>query len=104
MYVAGLERGVLPIGLWFISIILSIFSYPCISLCLPTGFLLLFIILFNPLYNISLTRVLFPDPDTPVTILKVPSGIEIFIFFKLFSFAPITLLDYHFPYVSLLGP
>ena len=32
VYVAGFERGVLPIGLWSISIILSIFSKPIISL------------------------------------------------------------------------
>ena len=35
MYVAGLERGVLPIGDWSIFIILSIFSIPKISLHLP---------------------------------------------------------------------
>ena len=35
VYVAGLERGVLPIGDWSMLMILSIFSMPLISLCLP---------------------------------------------------------------------
>jgi hypothetical protein len=35
VYVAGLERGVLPIGDWSIFIILSMFSIPLISSHLP---------------------------------------------------------------------
>ena len=35
VYVAGFERGVLPIGLWSMAITLSRFSIPLISLCLP---------------------------------------------------------------------
>jgi hypothetical protein len=35
VYVAGFDLGVLPIGDWSIFIILSIFSIPVISLCLP---------------------------------------------------------------------
>ncbi len=35
VYVAGFERGVLPIGDWSMFIILSMFSSPFISLHLP---------------------------------------------------------------------
>ena len=35
VYVAGFERGVLPIGAWLMSITLSRFSTPRISSCSP---------------------------------------------------------------------
>ena len=35
VYVAGFERGVLPIGDWSITMTLSIFSMPSISSCAP---------------------------------------------------------------------
>ena len=37
------------------------------------------------LYNTSLTRVDFPEPDTPVTAVNTPNGNLTLIFFKLFS-------------------
>jgi len=40
------------------------------------------------LYITSLTRVLFPEPETPVTQLNTPKGILTSKFFKLFSVAP----------------
>ena len=62
VYVAGFERGVLPIGDWSILIILSMFSSPLIPLHFP-GFS------FEPfnsfaivLYNTSFTKVDFPEP------------------------------------------
>ena len=67
VYVAGLERGVLPIGDWSIFISLAIFSSPVIVSYLPGFILSLFNSLTIALYNISLTNVLFPLPDTPVT-------------------------------------
>ena len=42
-------------------------------------------------YKISLTSVLLPDPDTPVTTVSTPSGNATSIFFKLFAFAPRTV-------------
>lgn len=42
------------------------------------------------LYKISLTRELFPEPDTPVTQVITPSGNFTSIFFKLFCLAPST--------------
>ena len=38
----------------------------------------------------SFTSVDLPDPDTPVTETKSPSGMETSISFKLFSLAPLT--------------
>ena len=41
------------------------------------------------LHKISLTRELFPEPDTPVTQVITPSGNFTVIFFRLFSAAPL---------------
>jgi hypothetical protein len=38
----------------------------------------------------SFTRVDFPDPETPVTATKTPSGTSTSMSFRLFSFAPLT--------------
>ena len=96
MYVAGFERGVLPIGDWSILIILSILSRPFTPLHFP-GFS------FEPfnsfaivLYKTSFTKVDLPDPDTPVTQLNTPRGNFTFIFFKLFSVAPLTSITFVF--------
>ena len=69
--------------------ILSMFSIPLISLCFP-GFSLDRLISFaKDLYRISLIKVDFPEPETPVTQTNCPKGIRTLIFFRLFSFAPI---------------
>ncbi len=88
VYVAGFERGVLPIGDWSIFIILSILFNPLTALHFP-GFS------FEPfnsfaivLYKTSFTKVDFPEPETPVTQLNTPNGNFTLIFFKLFSVAP----------------
>lgn len=88
VYVAGFERGVLPIGDWSILIILSIFSSPFTALHFP-GFS------FEPfnsfaivLYKTSFINVDLPEPETPVTHVNRPSGNLTLIFFKLFSVAP----------------
>ena len=49
----------------------------------------------------SFTRVDFPDPETPVTTVINPIGNFGFIFFKLFSRAPKT--DMNFPLLSFLS-
>ena len=91
VYVAGLDRGVLPIGDWSILITLSSCSIPRISLCSPGIVLARFSFFARLLYSISLTRELFPDPDTPVTQVKTPSGNFTSMFFRLFCFAPFTV-------------
>ena len=45
------------------------------------------------LYRISFTRELFPEPDTPVTHVNTPSGISTSIFLRLFSLAPLTVIQ-----------
>ena len=82
VYVAGLDRGVLPIGDWSISIILSTNSVPLKPL---NGFgifldLLLFNVRFKALYKVCNIRVDFPLPETPVTHVKLPKGIFKFYF------------------------
>ena len=55
----------------------------------------LLISLAKYLYKISLIKVDFPEPETPVTQLNTPSGILTFICFKLCSCAPI--ISMHLP-------
>ena len=91
MYVAGLDRGVLPIGDWSISIILSTNSVPLKPL---NGFgifldLLLFNVRFKALYKVCNIRVDFPLPETPVTHVKLPKGIFKFTLFRLLPVAPV---------------
>ena len=54
---------------------------------------------FTPLYKTSLTNVLFPVPETAVTIVKVPKGISTDRSFKLFSLAPNTFIKLPFPFL-----
>ena len=91
VYVAGLDLGVLPIGDWSISIILSINSVPLNPL---KGFgifrdLLLFKVKFNALYKVWRTSVDLPLPETPVTQVRLPKGIFKFTLSKLFPDAPV---------------
>lgn len=103
VYVAGLDRGVLPIGDWSILIILSIFSIPFISLHLPGFSLAPFRSLAIVLYSISFINVLFPEPDTPVTHTNWPSGIFTLISFRLFSDAFIIWIDLPLDFLLFLG-
>ena len=97
VYVAGFERGVLPIGDWSIFIILSIFSNPFMLLCFPGFKFEPFISFALVLYNISFTNVDFPEPDTPVTQVNTPKGKSTVIFFRLFSVAPFICITLLFP-------
>ena len=92
-----MERGVRPIGDWSILITLSRYSKPVIFRNAPgrTRVRLSFADKF--LQIISLTSEDFPEPDTPVTQVKVPNGIEAVTFFKLFSDAPTTVKKFPFP-------
>ena len=84
-------------------ITLSIFSIPTILSCLPGNSDELYSSFDKALYNISLINVLFPEPDTPVTQVKTPSGIFTLIFFKLFWQAPFISIDFPFDFLRLLG-
>ena len=103
VYVAGLLRGVLPIGFCEIAIILSILSIPIIFLNLPGFSLELFNTLETCLHSISLINVDLPDPDTPVIQVNVPSGISTSMFFKLCSAAPLIEIFLPFPFLLFLG-
>ena len=46
---------------------------------------------------------LFPEPETPVTIVKVPKGISTDRSFKLFSLAPNTFIKLPFPFLLSFG-
>ena len=96
VYVAGFERGVLPIGDWSILIILSIFSSPLISLHFPGFSDEPFSSFAIVLYNTSFTSVDFPEPETPVTHVNTPNGNFTLIFFKLFSVAFFTSIAFDF--------
>ena len=61
-------------GLWLISIILSIFSSPSIFLNGCVGWLDLFKLLFIAGYKVWLIKVDFPEPETPVTHINFPKG------------------------------
>lgn len=60
------------------------FSSPFTSLHLPAFMFEPFNSFAIVLYNTSFTKVLFPEPETPVTHINCPSGNFTFIFFKLF--------------------
>ena len=51
--------------------------------------MLLFSVRFKALYRVCNTRVDFPLPDTPVTQVKLPSGIFKFTLLRLFPVAPV---------------
>ena len=89
MYVAGLERGVRPIGDWLISIILSMNSKPLISRYSPGITRDPCNVLDTARYNVSITKDDFPLPETPVTVTNAPRGISTLILFKLLVLAPI---------------
>ena len=91
VYVAGFDLGVLPIGDWSISMILSINSVPLNPL---NGFgifrdLLLLRVKFSALYNVCKISVDFPLPETPVTHVKLPRGIFKLTLSRLFPVAPV---------------
>ena len=99
MYVAGFDLGVLPIGDWSISIILSINSTPLYPLNAFGAFLaLLLSVRFKAWNSVCSISVDFPLPDTPVTQVKVPVGILRLTLFKLFPVAP--LISTNLPFLA----
>ncbi|MEX2153022.1 MAG: hypothetical protein WD825_06745 [Gemmatimonadaceae bacterium] len=94
----GLDRGDFPIGLWSMHTTSSSASYPvrssyaptrsprcCFAECSPCSFV------SSARSNTSYTRVLFPDPETPVIADTAPRGILTSIPFKLCSRAPVSV-------------
>ena len=98
---AGLERGVRPIGDWLISITLSKCTIPFIdSKC--SGFRKLE---YNSLeikgYKVWFIRLDLPEPDTPVMLVNFPNGNFTVTFFKLFPVAPIKVNNFPLPFRRL---
>ena len=75
VYVAGLERGVRPIGDWSTWMILSSCPSPSIAVCRPGRVRARCRRLPTALKSTSLTSVDLPEPLTPVTAVSTPSGI-----------------------------
>ena len=74
VYVAGLDRGVRPMGDWSMATTLSMCARPRTFLYASGG-------VFEPKkccartrYSVSLIRVDLPEPDTPVMHVNVPRG------------------------------
>ena len=77
--------------------ILSIFSRPLIDLYESAVFSALYILLCKTGNNVSLIRVDFPLPETPVMIVRVFKGIFKSIFFKLFPVHPFNSINFPLP-------
>ena len=55
------------------------------------------------LYNTSFISELLPDPETPVTHVNTPNGIFTSKFLRLFSFAPLIVIETGFAFLLFLG-
>src|ERR1700736_6894389 len=88
MYVAGLDRGVRPIGDWSPEMILSTCSRPWMRRWAPARCRVRCRRLATALYSTSLTSVDLPEPDTPVTQVRTPRGTLTSMFCRLCSEAP----------------
>ena len=84
-------------------ITLSINSKPSIDLYAPTCSEVRMSLLDKSGNSTSLMRVDFPEPDTPVTQVNVPSGIDTAMFFKLCSLTPLMRRLCEFPVRRLSG-
>jgi hypothetical protein len=51
----------------------------------------------------AFTRLLFPEPETPLTQVKAPRGIFTEMSLRLFSLAPSIMIDFPFPFLLVLG-
>ena len=88
VYVAGLERGVRPIGDWSTWMILSSWLSPRIVVWRPGFWRARCRRLPTALKSTSLTSVDLPEPLTPVTAVITPSGTFTSMLFRLFAAAP----------------
>jgi len=85
------------------SITLSIFSSPSSFLNMPSIWLEPLILFASAGYKTSDNKVDFPEPETPVMQVKMPSGISTLIFFKLCSLTPFNFKNVPFPLRRFLG-
>ena len=88
---AGFERGVRPMGDWSMSMTLSIWSMPSISRYGPTTRAEWCTALVSAGAMVSVTSELFPEPETPVTTVRVPNSILAVTFLRLLADAPRTV-------------
>jgi hypothetical protein len=103
VYVAGFERGVRPIGDWSMSITLSRNSMPNMKSNFPARVFAPLSSAASALYTTSLTKEDLPLPETPVTAVIIPSGIEIVRFLRLFSPAPVIVKALPLPFLLERG-
>src|SRR5919204_5736557 len=89
VYVAGLLRGVRPIGFWSLSITLSRCSIPERALYAPGDSRDPYNARDSAGYRMRFTSVDLPAPDTPVTAITQPSGKSTSTSFRLLAAAPI---------------
>lgn len=92
IYVAGLLRGVRPMGLWSICMTLSICSSPVIFLYLSGWMVSLYTWRCSMGYRVSLMSVLLPEPETPDTPMNILSGNSAFTFLRLLPWQPVSLI------------
>ena len=85
VYVAGFDRGVRPIGDWSMLMILSIWLRPSTPSWAPGRSFAWCRRLATEWWSVSLTSVDLPEPETPVTQQKTPSGTATSIPFRLCS-------------------
>ena len=90
VYVAGLDRGVLPIGDWSMTITLSTFSIPSTESWLPGVSSVPWSSLFRIGAIVPVTKDDLPEPETPVTATMQPRGIPTSMSWRLFCLAPLT--------------
>ena len=88
VYVAGLERGVRPMGFWSMRIILSRCSTPWIAACRPGSCRARWRAQSSCLKTMSLISELLPEPETPVTQVNSPRGMRASMFLRLCWRAP----------------
>src|SRR5208282_2738364 len=96
-YVAGLDRGVRPIGPWSMLMTLSMASTPSIESKEPSASRVGPTLFERIGYRRSESRVDFPEPETPVMAMNVPSGKPTVIFLRLCSCAPCITMLFPFP-------
>ena len=87
---AGFERGVRPMGDWSMATTLSTCSTPSMPACWPGVVRARWTLASIDCSRMSLTSVDFPEPDTPVTATKRPSGKATSMPWRLCSRAPRT--------------
>src|ERR1700722_3760358 len=75
-------------GAWSIWTTLSMFSIPEIARWAPGFSIERYRLCASERYRMSFTSVDFPEPETPVTTVSRPSGIETSTFFRLWPCAP----------------